>query len=30
MPDFLHLSSDAYRTWADAIEGDLEGLLSSK
>lgn len=30
MPDFLHLSTDAYRTWADAIEGDLELLMSSK
>lgn len=30
MPDFLHLSSDAYRTWADAIEGDLEMLMSGK
>jgi lysophospholipase L1-like esterase len=30
MPDFLHLSSDAYRTWADAIEGDLEVLSKSE
>lgn len=30
MPDFLHLSSDAYRTWADAIEDDLETLMSGK
>ena len=30
MPDFLHLSSDAYETWADAIEDDLEDLMESK
>jgi beta-glucosidase len=30
MPDFLHLSSDAYRTWADAIEDDLEDMVESK
>ena len=30
MPDFLHLSSNAYETWADAIEDDLEDLMESK
>lgn len=30
MPDFLHLSSNAYETWADAIEDDLENLMESK
>lgn len=30
MPDFLHLSGDAYRTWADAIEDDLERLMKSE
>lgn len=30
MPDFLHLSSDAYRTWADAIEDDLERLMKAE
>ena len=30
MPDFLHLSSEAYGFWADAIEGDLEDLMSGK
>jgi lysophospholipase L1-like esterase len=27
MPDALHLSSDAYRTWADAIVGDVDAML---
>ena len=30
MPDFLHLSTDAYRTWADAIEDDLQLLMKSE
>jgi lysophospholipase L1-like esterase len=30
MPDFLHLSSEAYGFWADAIENDLEDLMSGK
>ena len=27
MPDFLHLSAEGYRRWADAIEGTLAKLL---
>jgi beta-glucosidase len=30
MPDFLHLSTDAYRTWADAIEADLARLMKGE
>ena len=29
MPDFLHLSSEAYAAWADAIEEDLEQLMAA-
>ena len=27
MPDFLHLTAAAYRTWAEAIVGDVDALL---
>jgi lysophospholipase L1-like esterase len=27
MPDFLHLSANAYRTWAEAIVGDIDAML---
>ncbi len=27
MPDFLHLSSSAYRTWAEAILADVDAML---
>jgi len=27
MPDFLHLSPSAYRTWSEAMLADVEALL---
>jgi lysophospholipase L1-like esterase len=30
MPDFLHLSQQGYRIWADAVKGPLNDLLTKK
>ena len=30
MPDFLHLTPDSYKTWADAIEPTVAKLMGEK
>jgi lysophospholipase L1-like esterase len=30
MPDFLHLSPEGYKRWADAVEGPIKELLGAK